>query len=100
MKIDIPEVTFVAIEGKGNTNDKDGEYQKVLEIIYGVQYTIKMSKNGKILENKVRLMCSNVFITQITYTHKSTFYGCRLHCQYRTLDVILHENILRNYTNY
>jgi hypothetical protein len=47
MIIDIPEMYFVAIEGKGNPNEKDGEYQKALEILYGIQYTIKMSKKGK-----------------------------------------------------
>jgi len=46
MEIEIPEMTFVAIEGKGNPNDKNGEYQKALETIYGIQYTIKMSKKG------------------------------------------------------
>jgi len=51
MEIDIPEITFVAIEGKGNPNDKDGEYQKALEIIYGIQYTIKMSKKGDYIPN-------------------------------------------------
>jgi len=51
MQIDIPEITFVAIEGKGNPNDKDGEYQKALEIIYGMQYIIKMSKKGDYTPN-------------------------------------------------
>ena len=51
MEINIPEITFVAIEGKGNPNDKDGEYQKALEIIYGIQYTIKMSKKGNYIPN-------------------------------------------------
>ena len=45
MLIDIPEMQFVAIEGKGNPNDEDGEYQKALKILYGIQYTIKMCKN-------------------------------------------------------
>ena len=47
MIIDVPEMTFVAVEGKGNPNDETGEYQKAIEILYGVQYTIKMSKKGK-----------------------------------------------------
>ena len=51
MKIDIPEITFVTIEGKGNPNDKDGEYKKALEIIYGIQYSIKMSKKGDFIPN-------------------------------------------------
>jgi len=46
MMIDIPEMNFVAVEGKGNPNDKNGEYQKALGVLYGIQYTIKMSKMG------------------------------------------------------
>ena len=35
--IKIPEMTFVAIEGKGDPNDKNGEYQTALGILYGIQ---------------------------------------------------------------
>ena len=44
--IDVPEIFFAAVEGKGNPNDEDGEYQKALELLYAIQYTIKMSKKG------------------------------------------------------
>ncbi|MCL2039413.1 MAG: GyrI-like domain-containing protein [Bacteroidetes bacterium] len=44
--IDVPEMQFVAIEGKGNPNDENGEYQNAIPILYGIQYAIKMSKNG------------------------------------------------------
>jgi len=47
----IPEMTFVAIEGKGDPNDNNGEYQTALGILYGIQYTIKMSKKGKNVPN-------------------------------------------------
>ncbi|MDR0301679.1 MAG: GyrI-like domain-containing protein [Treponema sp.] len=46
MIIDIPEMYFVSVEGKGNPNVKGGEYQKALGVLYGIQYTIKMSKMG------------------------------------------------------
>jgi hypothetical protein len=46
MIIDVPEILFVAVEGKGNPNDENGEYQKAIEVLYGIQYTIKMSKKG------------------------------------------------------
>jgi len=46
MIIDIPEMKFVAVQGKGNPNDKGGEYPKALQILYSIQYTIKMSKMG------------------------------------------------------
>ncbi|MCL2064343.1 MAG: GyrI-like domain-containing protein [Candidatus Cloacimonetes bacterium] len=45
--IDVPEITFVALQGKGNPNEKDGEYQKALGVLYSIQYAIKMSKKGK-----------------------------------------------------
>ena len=45
--IDVPEMTFAAVEGKGNPNEKDGEYQQAVGVLYGVQYTIKMSKMGE-----------------------------------------------------
>ena len=44
--IDVPMMQFVAVEGRGNPNDEGGEYQKALEILYAIQYTIKMSKKG------------------------------------------------------
>ena len=46
MMVDVPSMSFVAVEGKGNPNDEAGEYAKALEVLYGVQYTIKMSKMG------------------------------------------------------
>ena len=47
MIIDVPEMQFVAIEGRGNPNDENGEYQEAIGVLYSVQYTIKMSKMGK-----------------------------------------------------
>jgi hypothetical protein len=46
MVIDIPEMQFVAVEGKGDPNDKNGEYPIAMQILYSIQYTIKMSKMG------------------------------------------------------
>lgn len=41
--IEIPEMIFIAIDGKGDPNTSD-EYKKALEILYGLSFTIKMSK--------------------------------------------------------
>ena len=49
MIIDVPKMQFVAVEGVGNPNDENGEYQKAIEVLYGIQYTIKMSKKGNYL---------------------------------------------------
>jgi hypothetical protein len=45
--INVPEMAFVAVDGKGDPNDKDGEYGKAVELLYGIQYTIKMSKKKR-----------------------------------------------------
>jgi hypothetical protein len=47
MIVDVSEMQFVAVEGQGNPNEENGEYQKAIEVLYGIQYTIKMSKKGK-----------------------------------------------------
>jgi hypothetical protein len=44
--IKVPEICFSAIEGKGDPNESGGEYKNALEILYSIQYTIKMSKMG------------------------------------------------------
>ena len=44
--VDVGEMQFVAVDGRGNPNDENGEYQRALGVLYGVQYTIKMSKKG------------------------------------------------------
>ena len=44
--ITVPEMKFIAVRGKGNPNDPDGEYSKALNLLYGIAYTIKMSKKG------------------------------------------------------
>ena len=41
--IDVPEMTFIAVDGSGNTNTSE-EYLTALEMLYGLSYTIKISK--------------------------------------------------------
>ncbi len=48
MLIDVPEMTFIAVDGRGNPNDKDGEYQAAVEAIYALAYTIKMAPKSNI----------------------------------------------------
>jgi hypothetical protein len=45
--VEIPEMCFVAVNGQGKPNVPDGEYQKAIEVLYTIQYTIKMSKKGE-----------------------------------------------------
>ena len=44
--ITVPAFNFIAVRGKGNPNDPDGEYSKALNMLYGIAYTIKMSKKA------------------------------------------------------
>ena len=44
--IEVPPMNFVAVEGRGDPNAPDGDYQRALSVLYGVSYTIRMSKRG------------------------------------------------------
>lgn len=43
---DIPTINYVAVRGKGNPNDPDGEYKRAMSLLYGISFTIKMSYKG------------------------------------------------------
>ena len=45
--ITVPEMNFLAVRGKGNPNLPDGGYKQAIGLLYGVAYTIKMSKMGR-----------------------------------------------------
>ena len=40
-------MNFLAVRGKGNPNLPDGGYKQAIGLLYGVAYTIKMSKMGR-----------------------------------------------------
>lgn len=44
--IEVPQINYLAVRGKGDPNDKDGEYKQSIELLYGIAYTIKMSKKS------------------------------------------------------
>lgn len=49
--IEVGPINYVAVRGKGDPNQEDGEYQCALQLLYGVSFTIKMSpKAGHQLE--------------------------------------------------
>ena len=43
----VPRMNYIAVRGSGDPNAEDGEYKKAIELLYGVAYTIKMSKKGE-----------------------------------------------------
>ena len=49
--IKIPAMNFVAVDGQGSPNEPDGEYKKALEVLYAIQYSVKMSKKGSSMPN-------------------------------------------------
>ena len=46
MIVDIPEMKFIAVRGKGDPNEEGGEYKASIGLLYGIAFAIKMSKMG------------------------------------------------------
>lgn len=44
--VEVPKMNYLAVRGKGNPNDEDGEYKRSIGLLYGVAFTIKMSYKG------------------------------------------------------
>ena len=44
--VTVPPMNYIAVRGKGDPNIEDGEYQAAMGMLYGVAFTIKMSKKG------------------------------------------------------
>lgn len=44
--VNVPPMNFIAVRGKGNPNEEDGEYKAAMSVLYGIAFTIKMSKMG------------------------------------------------------
>lgn len=45
--VEVPEMNFLAVRGKGNPNEEGGAYQEAVGLLYAVAYTIKMSYKGE-----------------------------------------------------
>lgn len=44
--VTIPAMNYIAVRGKGNPNEVDGDYTKAVGILYAIAYTLKMSYKG------------------------------------------------------
>ena len=42
----VPPMNFIAVRGEGDPNAEDGAYKQAIGLLYGVAYTIRMSKMG------------------------------------------------------
>ena len=74
-------MNYLAVRGYGNPNEENGAYQHAIELLYGIAYTIKMSKKGShAIEGYFDFVVPPLegFWWQdnlhgIDYTHKETF---------------------------
>ena len=42
----VPPMNYLAVRGKGDPNEENGEYKQAIGLLYGIAFTIKMSKKG------------------------------------------------------
>ncbi len=45
--VDVPKMNYIAVKGKGNPNDENGEYKQAIGLLYAVAFTIRMSYKGE-----------------------------------------------------
>jgi len=44
--IDVPSMNFISVRGRGDPNAEGGDYEKAIGMLYGVAFTIKMSRKA------------------------------------------------------
>mgnify|MGYP002868519822 FL=1 len=44
--VTVPPMNYIAVRGKGDPNAEGGEYKDAIGLLYGIAFTIKMSKKG------------------------------------------------------
>ena len=44
--VTVPPMNYLAVRGHGNPNEEGGEYKEAIGLLYGIAFTIKMSKKG------------------------------------------------------
>ena len=68
--VTVPAMNFLAVRGQGDPNEENGAYKQALELLYGVAYTIKMSKMGK---HKLEGLWWQEDTQGVDYTRKADF---------------------------
>ena len=79
--VSVPPMNYIAVRGKGDPNQEDGEYKQAIGLLYGIAYTIKMSKKG---DHQIEGYFDYVVpplegfwwqdgVQGVDYTHKETF---------------------------
>lgn len=44
--VTVPPMNFVAVRGRGDPNAEDGDFSRSIDLLYGIAFTIKMSRKG------------------------------------------------------
>ena len=44
--VTVPSMNYLAVRGHGDPNEEGGEYKEAIGLLYGIAFTIKMSKKG------------------------------------------------------
>ena len=44
--IEVPEMNYIAVRGRGDPNEPEGEYKAAMGLLYAIAFTIKMSYKG------------------------------------------------------
>lgn len=44
--VEVPTMNYIAVRGEGNPNAENSEYKESIGLLYGIAFTIKMSKKG------------------------------------------------------
>lgn len=79
--VTIPKMNYIAVRGKGNPNQEDGEYKQSIGLLYGIAFTIKMSYKGArkidgyfeyVVPPLEGLWCQDG-VRGIDYSHKESF---------------------------
>ena len=79
--VTVPAMNYIAVRGKGDPNAEDGEYKEAIGLLYGIAFTIKMSKKGS---HQIEGYFDYVVpplegfwwqegVTGVDYTHKENF---------------------------
>lgn len=45
--VNVPPMNYIAVRGRGNPNDDNGEYKRSISLLYSIAFTIKMSYKGE-----------------------------------------------------
>ena len=44
--VEVPPMTFIMVDGRGDPNEEGGSYQQAVGLLYGLTFTIKMSRKS------------------------------------------------------